>query len=143
MARSSALPAGRRRRAGTGAAPGGIDSVVTRGSGESAMVAGRAGADASLELDRLIHERTRLGIVSALAVNDTLSFSELKALLRTTDGNLSVHARKLEQADYVVCTKLFEGRVPRTRYRLTSGGRRALERYLNHMEALIRATRSR
>ena len=100
-------------------------------------------AHAPLELDRLIHERMRLAIVSALAVNDTLSFNELKRLLDTTDGNLSVHARKLEEADYIVCTKTFEGRVPRTEYRLSAAGRRALERYLEHMEALIRATRER
>jgi len=93
------------------------------------------------ELDRLIHERIRLGIVSALAVNRSLTFNELKALLKTTDGNLSVHARKLEEADYIVCTKSFDGRLPKTEYRLTAAGRRALERYLNHMEALIRATR--
>ena len=96
-----------------------------------------------LELDRLIHERMRLAIVSALAVNDSLSFNELKRLLDTTDGNLSVHARKLEEADYIVCTKSFEGRVARTEYRLSPDGRRALERYLEHMEALIRATRER
>jgi DNA-binding HxlR family transcriptional regulator len=95
----------------------------------------------ALPFDRLIHERTRLGIVSALAVTPTLTFTELKGLLKTTDGNLSVHARKLEQADYVACTKYFEGRVPRTEYRLTAAGRRALETYLDHMEALIRATR--
>jgi len=95
------------------------------------------------ELDRLIHERVRLGIVSALAVNDRLTFNELKALLRTTDGNLSVHARKLEDAEYVACAKSFAGRVPKTEYRLTALGRRALERYLDHMEALIRATRAR
>ena len=94
-------------------------------------------------LDRLIHERLRLGIVSALAVNDSLSFSDLKKLMRTTDGNLSVHARKLEEADYITCTKSFEGRMPKTEYRLTPTGRRALERYLDHMEALIRATRER
>jgi DNA-binding HxlR family transcriptional regulator len=92
-------------------------------------------------LDRLIHERVRLGIVSALAVNRSLTFNELKAMLKTTDGNLSVHARKLEEADYIVCTKSFDGRLPKTEYRLTGAGRRALERYLNHMEALIRATR--
>ena len=103
----------------------------------------RAAEAAPRELDRLIHERTRLGIVSALAVNDTLSFNELKALLRTTDGNLSVHARKLEDAQYVSCTKSFQGRMPKTEYRLTAAGRRALEKYLNHMEALIRATRDR
>jgi DNA-binding HxlR family transcriptional regulator len=104
----------------------------------------RGGAAAApLELDRLIHERMRLAIVSALAVNESLSFNELKGLLETTDGNLSVHARKLEEAGYVVCTKTFEGRVPRTDYRLSDAGRRALERYLSHMEALIRATRER
>jgi DNA-binding HxlR family transcriptional regulator len=92
-------------------------------------------------LDRLIHERVRLGIVSALAVNRSLTFNELKASLKTTDGNLSVHARKLEEADYILCTKSFDGRLPKTEYRLTAAGRRALERYLNHMEALIRATR--
>jgi DNA-binding MarR family transcriptional regulator len=95
------------------------------------------------ELDRLIHERLRLGIVSALAVNDSLSFSDLKKLMNTTDGNLSVHARKLEEAEYIACTKSFEGRMPKTQYRLTAAGRRALERYLDHMEALIRATRDR
>jgi DNA-binding MarR family transcriptional regulator len=94
-------------------------------------------------LDRLIHERLRLGIVSALAVNDTMSFSDLKKLMKTTDGNLSVHARKLEEADYIACTKSFEGRMPKTEYRLTATGRKALERYLDHMEALIRATRER
>jgi DNA-binding transcriptional ArsR family regulator len=101
------------------------------------------GAPASASLDRLIHERTRLGIVSALAVNASLSFTALKGLLKTTDGNLSVHARKLEQAGYVTCEKFFEGRVPRTQFRLTAGGRSALEAYLKHMEALIRATRER
>lgn len=95
------------------------------------------------DLDRLIHERMRLGIVSALAVNDSLTFNELKALLHTTDGNLSVHARKLEEAAYIGCTKSFDGRLPKTEFRLTAAGRRALERYLNHMEALIEATRER
>jgi DNA-binding HxlR family transcriptional regulator len=95
------------------------------------------------ELDRLIHERIRLGIVSALAVNESLSFNELKGLMKTTDGNLSVHARKLEEAEYIVCHKSFDGRVPRTEYRLTASGRRALERYLDHMAALIKAMRSR
>ncbi|MGA2809818.1 MAG: transcriptional regulator [Candidatus Acidiferrum sp.] len=97
----------------------------------------------SADLDRLIHERIRLGIVSALAVNRSQTFNELKALLKTTDGNLSVHARKLEEADYITCTKSFDGRLPKTEYRLAPAGRRALERYLNHMEALIRATRER
>ncbi|HVE77637.1 MAG TPA: transcriptional regulator [Gemmatimonadaceae bacterium] len=100
-------------------------------------------APGALELDRLIHERMRLGIVSALASSDSVSFIELKALLGTTDGNLSVHARKLEEAGYIECTKSFEGRVPKTEYRLTTPGRRALERYIDHMEALIRATRER
>lgn len=100
-------------------------------------------SEGALALDRLIHERMRLGIVSALAVNDTLTFNDLKRLMHTTDGNLSVHARKLEDAAYVTCTKSFQGRVPKTEYRLTAAGRRALERYLNHMEALIRATRER
>jgi len=102
---------------------------------------GGAGGGRAAELDRLIHERVRLGIVSALAVNDSLSFNQLKALLKTTDGNLSVHARRLEEAQYIACTKSFEGRIPKTEYRLTATGRRALERYLDHMEALIHATR--
>ena len=106
-------------------------------------VRGGEAAHGPLELDRLIHERMRLAIVSALAVNASLTFNELKRLLDTTDGNLSVHARKLEDAGYVVCTKSFEGRVPRTEYRLSAIGRRALERYLDHMEALIHATRDR
>ena len=109
--------------------------------GSLAAVRGTAREAVSPHLDRLIHERIRLGIVSALAVNRSLTFNELKALLKTTDGNLSVHARKLEEADYIVCTKSFDGRLPKTEYRLTASGRRALERYLNHMEALIRATR--
>jgi DNA-binding HxlR family transcriptional regulator len=106
-------------------------------------VRGKAEESVPPSLDRLIHERMRLGIVSALAVNNSLTFGELKALLQTTDGNLSVHARKLEEASYIACTKSFEGRLPKTEYRLTASGRRALERYLNHMEALIRATRER
>ena len=93
------------------------------------------------ELDRLIHERMRLGIVSALAANRSLTFNELKKLLKTTDGNLSVHARKLEEADYIACTKSFEGRMPKTEYQLTEAGRQALEKYLRHMEALIQAMR--
>ena len=97
----------------------------------------------ALSLDRLIHERLRLGIVSALSVNERLTFSDLKRLLHTTDGNLSVHARKLEDAQYIACAKSFEGRMPKTEYRLTTAGRRALERYLDHMEALIRSTRER
>jgi DNA-binding HxlR family transcriptional regulator len=103
--------------------------------------AARPSAASASNLDRLIHERTRLAIVSALAVNASLAFNELKQLLRVTDGNLSVHARKLEDAGYVGCTKSFAGRMPKTEYRLTTAGRRALEKYLDHMEALIRATR--
>lgn len=95
------------------------------------------------ELDQLIHERMRLGIVSALAVNESLSFNDLKKLLKTSDGNLSVHARRLEEAQYIACEKYFEGRLPKTEYRLTAAGRRALERYLDHMEAIIRSTRNR
>ena len=94
-----------------------------------------------LELNRLIHERLRLGIVSALAVNETLTFNGLKQLLQTTDGNLSVHARKLEEADYIACEKTFAGRVPRTEYRLTAAGRRAFDKYLAHMESIIKAVR--
>lgn len=95
----------------------------------------------AMQLDRVIHERMRLGIVSALAVQESLSFNELKRALKTSDGNLSVHARKLEDAGYLTCTKTFEGRVPRTVFRLTAAGRGALEKYLDHMEALIRAAR--
>jgi DNA-binding transcriptional ArsR family regulator len=116
------------------------------GSDRHQPLRGVRGGEASLgplELDSLIHERMRLAIVSALAVNESLSFNELKRLLETTDGNLSVHARKLEEAGYIDCTKLFEGRVPKTEYRLNAAGRQALERYLHHMEALIRRTRER
>jgi len=108
-----------------------------------APVRSPASQPVSAPLDRLIHERIRLGIVSALAVNRELTFNELKALLKTTDGNLSVHARKLEEADYILCTKSFDGRLPKTEYRLAPAGRKALERYLDHMEALIRATREK
>jgi DNA-binding HxlR family transcriptional regulator len=104
---------------------------------DGAKVAGSA------SIDRLIHERLRLAIVSALAVHDSLSFNELKDMIGASDGNLSVHARKLEEAQYVACTKSFDGRTPRTEYRLTAAGRRSLERYLAHMEALIRAVRER
>jgi DNA-binding MarR family transcriptional regulator len=100
-------------------------------------------AEQAPALDNLIHERVRLGIVSALAANETLTFSELKELLKTTDGNVSVHTRKLEEAEYISCTKSFEGRMPKTEYRLTEAGRQALGRYLDHMEALIRAARER
>ena len=131
MGKRSAL-ADDRRRGGTGReAP--APPKVERG---------KADAQTS-SLDRLIHERQRLGIVSALAVNESLSFNELKELMQTTDGNLSVHARKLEDAGYITCRKSFEGRMPRTDYTLTVSGRRALERYLDHMEAIIKATRSK
>lgn len=121
-----------------------VRKTPARGAGavESGLK-GVAGGRAALapDLDRVIHERIRLAIVSALAVNDALTFNELKQLLETSDGNLSVHARKLEDAGYVACAKSFDGRVPRTEYRLTAAGRRALQHYLDHMEALIRATR--
>ncbi len=111
-----------------------------RASAGNRSAAAKAALDKGpLALDRLIHERLRLGIVSALAANDRLTFNELKRLLQTTDGNLSVHARKLEEASYVACEKTFAGRVPQTVYRLTASGRRALDKYLVHMEAIIRA----
>ena len=110
---------------------------------ERGLRAGRAARQETLGLDRLIHERMRLAIVSALAVSESLTFNDLKRLLETTDGNLSVHARKLEEARYITCTKTFEGRLPRTEYRLSAAGRQALERYLDHMEALIRTMRDR
>lgn len=101
----------------------------------------RHGAAGAPQLDPLVHERVRLGIVSALAVNTSLTFPDVKKLLNTTDGNLSVHARKLEEAGYISCTKSFDGRIPKTEYSLTAAGRHALERYLNEMEHLIRAAR--
>lgn len=104
-------------------------------------LAGYISKAAARDIDRLVYERVRLGIMSALAVNETLTFTDLKDLLRTSDGNLSVHARKLENAGYIACEKSFSGRVPRTEYELTGKGRQALERYLDHMEALIQATR--
>lgn len=110
---------------------------------EPSRESGRRPRGKTVDLDRLIHERLRLGIVSALAVNDSLSFNDLKKLLDTTDGNLSVHARKLEEAGYITCTKFFQGRLPKTEYRLAPTGRRALETYLDQMEALIRAARRR
>lgn len=114
-----------------------------RGAAKLTPVGGDAADAIAPDFDRIIHERLRLGILSALAVNQTLSFNELKALMHTTDGNLSVHARRLEEAEYVSCTKTFEGRVPHTQYTLTALGRNALTQYLDHMEALIRATRER
>jgi DNA-binding MarR family transcriptional regulator len=108
---------------------------------DAGQAAGKRAAAPAVLLDRLIHERIRLAMVSALAANQSMTFRELKALLGTTDGNLSIHARKLEDAGYVECAKSFVDRTPRTEYRLTATGRRALERYLDHMEALIRAAR--
>jgi len=122
---------------------------ASHAAGASRLVEGarqlrnRAPLAAPPELDRLIHERIRLGMVSALAVNESLSFNDLKKLLKTTDGNLSVHARRLEEAGYVVCEKYFEGRLPKTVYRLAPAGQRALERYLDDMEGLIQAMRPR
>ena len=117
------------------------DEVMSR-AGLRSEPGGSADGGAG-ELDRLIHERIRLGIVSALAVNEALTFNELKGMLGATDGNLSVHARKLEEAEYVEVHKTFHERIPRTEYRLTAEGRRALERYLDHMESLIQAVRER
>lgn len=116
---------------------------VAAAAGGLSSIPGNAAEGGATELDRLIHERMRLGIVSALAVNESLTFNELKEMLGATDGNLSVHARRLEEAEYITCTKSFAGRMPRTEYRLTREGRRALERYLEHMEALIQAVRER
>ncbi len=119
---------------------------AARGKGAARRAAGPMPVPAAAshhDLDQVIHVRARLAIVSALAVNPALSFNDLKKTLRITDGNLSVHARRLEEAGYLECRKSFEGRVPRTEYRLTPAGRRALQRYLDHMEALIRATRER
>jgi DNA-binding HxlR family transcriptional regulator len=110
-------------------------------SGKRGVSRARSVEASASNLDRLIHERTRLAIISALAVNTSLAFNELKQLVRATDGNLSVHARKLEEAGYLTCTKSFAGRLPKTEYRISAAGRRALEKYLNHMEALIQATR--
>jgi DNA-binding MarR family transcriptional regulator len=118
----------------------GRQSSVT--SRKPAAAAAKKEERSPLELNRLIHERLRLGIISALAVNERLTFNDLKRLLQTTDGNLSVHARKLEDAEYITCEKSFEGRVPRTEYRLTTAGRRALEKYLTHMEAIIKAVKA-
>ncbi len=143
MAKTSVVRQDRTSRARDAA-----DSIAQVPAKEGGAAAHNSNRGASREavatdLDRLIHERIRLGIVSALAVNRSLTFNEVKALLKTTDGNLSVHARKLEEADYIACTKSFDGRLPKTEYRLAPAGRRALERDLNHMEALIRATRER
>ena len=129
--------AARRQRAEAGAPR----AQASRGQSPRPARGRASGGRGGASLDKLIHHRIRLGIVSALAAVESLTFNEIKALLETTDGNLSVHARKLEEADYVTCTKSFDGRRPRTEYRLTPVGRRELTRYLSHMEALIRATR--
>lgn len=121
--------------------PAAARRIEKGGTPAAGLKAVDGGASQAQALDKLIHERIRLGIVSALAVNEKLTFNELKELLQTTDGNVSVHARKLEEAGYVSCHKGFEGRVPRTEYKLTAAGKRALERYLAHMEALIKAAR--
>jgi DNA-binding MarR family transcriptional regulator len=120
-------------------------SAARKSLDENSAEEARAAVIASrpAKVDRLIHERVRLAIVSALAVTPSLTFSDLKKLLNTSDGNVSVHARKLEEAEYITCTKSFEGRVPRTEYRLTPAGRRAFEKYLDHMEALIHAMREK
>ena len=118
---------------------GALKREVPKGQTEKQKLRGvHGGAPHSAhEIDRMIHERLRLGIISALAANESLTFNELKHTVKTTDGNLSVHARKLEEAGYINCSKSFEGRTPKTQYSLTTAGRRALERYLDHMEALI------
>jgi DNA-binding MarR family transcriptional regulator len=134
VARRAGSPA----RAAAADAPAPRDTAPRPRAEETTLTAVDGNTAIPIALDRLIHERLRLAIVSALAVHEALTFSELKALLDTTDGNVSVHARKLEDAGYIRCTKGFEGRVPRTEYRLTAEGRAALERYLAHMEALIR-----
>jgi len=133
VARQNALAKDQSRKAG---AEGPQENLRGQRGGRPAD-----GPAAAAELDRLIHERVRLAIVSALAVNESLTFNDLKQLLNTTDGNLSVHARKLEEAHYVVCNKFFDGRTPKTEYRLTAAGRQALNRYLGHMESVIRAAR--
>ena len=118
-------------------------TVIVFSPASSAHYACRSSPDSVHEIDRLIHERLRLGIISALAVNESLTFNELKRTVRTTDGNLSVHARKLEDAGYIHCSKTFHGRTPKTEYSLTAAGRRALERYLGHMEAVISRMRGK
>ncbi len=130
MAKQSSSAAARRAERAARATPSGLRAH----KGDESMAPA---------LDKIIHERIRLGIVSALAVNERLTFNELKQLLHTSDGNVSVHARKLEDAGYLACTKSFDGRVPKTEYKLTAAGRKALERYLSHMEALILATRGK
>jgi len=136
------MVAGRRALIADKARPAGEKPRASTSKLAAAQAAPGKAPRPALSLDRLIHERLRLGIVSALAVNERLTFNELKRLLQTTDGNLSVHARKLEEAEYVICEKSFEGRMPRTEYRLTAAGRRALDKYVAHMEAILRAMRT-
>jgi DNA-binding MarR family transcriptional regulator len=115
---------------------------IRKQDSEAPRSAGAKQKSAAPNLDRLIHERLRLGIISALAANESMTFSDLKSLLNTTDGNLSVHARKLEEAGYISCSKYFEGRLPKTEYKLTAAGRSALENYISHMESLIKQMRN-
>jgi len=136
VARQNALAKSSAKKAGAQSSPEGL-----REQQQPRRNKPTDGPAAAAELDRLIHERVRLAIVSALAVNESLTFNDLKQLLNTTDGNLSVHARKLEEAQYVVCNKYFDGRTPKTEYKLTTAGRQALNRYLGHMESVIRAAR--
>lgn len=137
MAKGSALKSNQRK---AGARRGELRAVGRKAIAESGASASEKSA---AELDRLIHERLRLGIVSALAGNESLTFNELKEILQTSDGNLSVHARKLEDANYITCDKFFDGRTPKTSFRLTDNGRNALGRYLDHMESIIRTARER
>ena len=134
--------ADRRRLPIADEAPEGAGREPVESLGDRPRRLGRGAVESAPDLDRLIHERIRLGIVSALAVDEVLGFTDLKRLLKTTDGNLSVHARKLEEAGYVRCDKFFAGRTPKTEYRLTAAGRRALHRYVDHMESILRATRA-
>lgn len=130
--------------AGRGKAVGSAARIpANEGAGRPATVPTRSRAAQARDLDRLVHDRTRLAIVSALAASEQLTFTELKAITETTDGNLSVHTRKLEDAGYVSCTKGFEGRMPRTEFALTTTGRKALQKYLDHMEAIIRHARQK
>ncbi|MBC7932609.1 MAG: transcriptional regulator [Rubrivivax sp.] len=136
MARQNALAKEKQPKAGAQSSPQELGAEQRRRASKP-----NEGPAAAAELDRLIHERIRLAIVSALAVNESLTFNDLEQLLNTTDGTLSVHARKLEDAQYITCNKFFDGRTPKTEYKLTAAGRRALERYLGHMESVIRAAR--
>ena len=142
MAKTNALKSNQRK---TGARRDELRAVeqATAGGGDVVDDHATPVPPSAAELDRLIHERLRLGIVSALAGNVSLTFNELKEILKTTDGNLSVHARKLEDAEYITCAKSFDGRTPKTEFRLTDAGRRALTRYLDHMESIIRTARER